>query len=81
MGNVWELRKSEWFSNSTFSFDTIAADWGMGLRVNLDFILVRIDMGTKVYEPCRPVDERLIGPAEWLKRGNFAIHFGVGYPF
>ena len=81
MGNVWDLRKSEWFSNSNFSFDTIAADWGMGIRVNLDFILVRIDMGTKVYEPCRPVDERLIGPAEWLKRGNFAIHFGVGYPF
>ncbi|MBR2226682.1 MAG: BamA/TamA family outer membrane protein [Bacteroidales bacterium] len=81
MGNVWELRKSEWFSNSSFSFDTIAADWGLGIRVNLDFILVRIDMGTKVYEPCRPADERLIGPAEWLKRDNFALHFGVGYPF
>ncbi|MBR2747095.1 MAG: BamA/TamA family outer membrane protein [Bacteroidales bacterium] len=81
MGNVWELRKSEWFSNSSFSFDTIAADWGLGIRVNLDFILVRIDMGTKVYEPCRPADERLIGPAEWLKRDNFALHFGVRYPF
>ena len=81
VGNVWDLRKNEWFQGSNFSFDTIAADWGMGIRVNLDFILVRIDLGTKVYEPCRPVDERLIGPAEWLKRDNYALHFGVGYPF
>jgi outer membrane protein assembly factor BamA len=81
MGNVWNLKGIDWFERSGFSFDTIAADWGMGIRVNLDFILVRIDLGTKVYEPCRPADERLIGPAEWLKRNNFALHFGVGYPF
>ena len=53
----------------------------MGIRVNLDFILVRIDLGLKVYEPCRPAGERLIGPELWLKGGNFALHFGVGYPF
>ena len=53
----------------------------MGIRVNLDFILVRIDTGFKVYEPCRPAGERLVGPEQWLKGGNFAIHFGVGYPF
>ena len=81
MGNVWNLKGIDWFERSGFSFDTIAADWGLGIRVNLDFILVRIDLGTKVYEPCRPADERLIGPAEWLKRDNFALHFGVGYPF
>ncbi|MBR5174495.1 MAG: BamA/TamA family outer membrane protein [Bacteroidales bacterium] len=80
-GNVWDLRKTVGFEGSNFSFDSIAADWGMGLRVNLDFILVRIDTGFKVYEPCRPADERLVGPELWLKGGNFAIHFGVGYPF
>ena len=80
-GNVWNLRSTHITERSGFSFDTIAADWGMGIRVNLDFILVRIDLGAKVYEPCRPVGERLIGPDEWLKSGNFALHFGVGYPF
>ena len=80
-GNIWDLRDTEWLERSGFSFDTIAADWGLGIRVNLDFILVRIDTGFKVYEPCRPADERLIGPEQWLKGGNFAIHFGVGYPF
>ena len=80
-GNVWDLRKLTELDRSTFTFDTIAADWGMGLRVNLDFILVRIDLGLKVYEPCRPAGERLLGPEQWLDSGNFAVHFGVGYPF
>ena len=80
-GNVWNLRGTDITERSGFSFDTIAADWGMGIRVNLDFILVRIDLGLKVYEPCRPAGERLVGPDQWLKSGNFALHFGVGYPF
>ena len=80
-GNVWNLRGTQVTERSGFSFDTIAADWGLGVRVNLDFILVRIDLGAKIYEPCRPAGERLIGPDQWLKSGNFALHFGVGYPF
>ena len=80
-GNVWNLRLADYMEGSNFSFDTIAADWGMGVRVNLEFILVRIDLGLKVYEPCRPAGERLIGPEQWLQSGNFALHFGVGYPF
>ena len=80
-GNVWYLRDTDLWERSGFSFDTIAADWGLGIRVNLDFILVRIDLGAKVYEPCRLEGERLIGPDQWLKKGNYALHFGVGYPF
>ena len=81
VGNIWDLKGTEWLERSSFSFDTIAADWGLGIRVNLDFILVRIDLGAKVYEPSRPVGERLIGPEMWLQKGNYALHFGVGYPF
>ncbi len=81
VGNVWNLRMADYMEGSNFSFDTIAADWGMGVRVNLEFILVRIDLGLKVYEPCRPAGECLIGPEQWLQSGNFALHFGVGYPF
>ena len=80
-GNVWNLRHLNGLEGGNFSWDTIAGDWGLGIRVNLDFILVRIDLGTKVYEPCRPVGSRWIGPSNWLKRDNYALHFGVGYPF
>ena len=81
VGNVWDLRSIEGFEGSRFSFDSIAGDWGLGVRVNLDFILVRVDLGTKVYDPVRAADSRWIGPAGWLARDNFAVHFGVGYPF
>ena len=80
-GNIWWLKQGLAYEGENFSFDTIAGDWGFGLRLNLDFILVRIDMGIKIYEPCRPVEQRWVGPADWLKRDNFAVHFGVGYPF
>ena len=78
-GNIWSLKPIT--EGEAFSLESIAGDWGLGLRVNLDFILVRIDLGTKVYEPSRAEGARWIGPRNWLHRGNYAIHFGVGYPF
>lgn len=80
-GNIWTLQQADQMAGSKFSFDTIAADWGLGIRLNLSFILVRVDMGMKIYEPCRTAGERWIAPKEWLNRDNFAVHFGVGYPF
>ena len=80
-GNIWEIHPLVDMERGLFSWDSIAGDWGLGLRVNLDFILVRIDLGTKVYEPCRAAGDRWIGPSGWLKKGNYALHFGVGYPF
>lgn len=60
---------------------SLAADWGAGLRLNLDFILLRLDAGFKFRDPSRDAGSRWIGPSGWLKRGGYAIHFGVGYPF
>ena len=75
-GNVWNLNElPEDFITS------IAADWGLGLRVDLNFILLRLDGGFKLYDPSRTVDSRFIGPSGWFKRDGFSIHFGVGYPF
>ncbi len=76
-GNVWE---TEDIDKNTF-IESIAADWGIGLRVNLDFLLLRIDAGFKVYDPARPAEERWLHPSLWLKPNGSAIHFGVGYPF
>lgn len=81
VGNVWDLRSNPGFEGSRFTFDSIAGDWGLGIRVNLDFILVRVDWGMKVYDPVNTAGARWIGPAHWLNANNFAIHFGVGYPF
>ena len=81
-GNVWTL-SDNMDESGRFSFSnigkSIAADWGTGLRVDLNFILVRLDMGFVTIDPSR--ERRWTGPERWFKRGGYALHFGVGYPF
>ena len=76
-GNVWDF--DEEYRNWPA---TIAADWGLGIRVNLNFILLRLDWGVKLYEPSRPEGSRfLLNPSQWFNGNGSALHFGVGYPF
>lgn len=84
-GNVWTLKESDLAANEGSLFrwndlgESIAANWGVGVRLNLDFLLLRIDLGLKVHDPART--EKWMGPSEWFRRDGFALHFGVGYPF
>ena len=80
MGEDSGLRVAYYKSGESM-LGSIASDWGLGLRVNLDFILLRLDAGFKLYEPSRLPGNRWLGPAQWFKKDGFAIHFGVGYPF
>ena len=86
-GNIWYLRNSglSSFEDGRFSsrniLGGIAADWGLGLRLDLNFILVRVDMGMVVRDPSKAPDQRWVGPSGWFRRDGFAVHFGVGYPF
>ena len=84
-GNVWTLRSSGEGNSyeSMFRWDTfgesIAANWGAGLRLNFGFLLLRLDMGVKIHDPARI--QKWVTPDQWFKRDGFAVHFGVGYPF
>ena len=84
-GNVWTLKddntedgKLAMFRWDTFG-DSIAANWGAGIRLNFGFLLLRLDAGMKVHDPAREV--KWVNPGQWLVKGNYALHFGVGYPF
>ena len=84
-GNIWTLKndgteagKEAMLRWDTFG-DSIAANWGVGLRLNFGFLLLRLDMGMKVHDPARK--DKWVGPDQWLKRDGYALHFGVGYPF
>ena len=85
VGNVWTLQNDDASADGAFDpksfYKTLGADWGLGLRVNLEFILLRLDWGIKLYNPVLDEDSRLIGPQDWLGRGGSALHFGIGYPF
>ena len=84
-GNVWTLRSSGEGNSyeSMFRWDTfgesIAANWGAGVRLNFGFLLLRLDMGVKIHDPARV--QKWVTPDQWFQRDGFAVHFGVGYPF
>lgn len=84
-GNIWTLNtdgtqssNEAMFKWNTFS-ESIAANWGLGLRLNFGFMLLRVDMGMKVHDPVR--ENKWVSPDQWLKKDGYALHFGVGYPF
>ena len=84
VGNVWTLAsESEDSAMSQFRWSTfgksLAANWGLGLRLDFDFLLLRIDMGLKVHDPART--KSWVGPGQWFESDGYALHFGVGYPF
>jgi len=80
-GNIWDLSLAATGEKNTFSLDGIGLDWGLGLRLNMDFILLRLDAGIRVHDPGRAEGDRWVQPREWFKGNNIAVHFGVGYPF
>ena len=83
-GNVWSaaIKSQEDLIDpiETLSIGSVAADWGLGIRVNLDFILIRLDAGFRIHDPARAEGDRWVTPRDWF-HGSSAIHFGVGYPF
>lgn len=86
VGNIWTLKETDGDNGTHTHFDlknlgsSLAADWGVGLRLDLNFLILRLDMGMKVYDPSQDT-ARWRSPSQWLKKDGYSLHFGVGYPF
>ena len=84
-GNIWTIREYENQPGGVFVFDKfykqIAVAYGLELRLDLDFFVLRFDGGMKAINPkYKKAKERypIIHPR--FSR-DFAFHFAVGYPF
>lgn len=82
-GNVWTIRYYENQPGGEFKFNEfykqIAAAYGLGLRMNFNYFLLRLDCGMKAFNPAKGQERvPLIHPD--FKR-DFAVHFSIGYPF
>ena len=84
-GNIWTLRNYEdqpggQFKMSEF-WQQLAVSYGLGIRLNFDYFVVRFDMGMKAVNPAYENEKDhfpLLHPR--LSR-DFAFHFAVGLPF
>jgi len=83
-GNIWTIHKYDYQPDGDFDikrfYKELAVSYGLGLRLDFDYFLVRLDTGFKAYNP------QEAGVRKWAILNpdfgnNFAWHFAVGYPF
>lgn len=85
-GNVWTLRNYSIQPGGQFRFDDfaeqIAASYGLGLRLNFDYFILRFDLGMKAINPAYESEDDEHYPLfHPLFSRDYAFHFAVGMPF
>lgn len=83
-GNVWTIRSRDMQPEGQFKFDRfykqLAVAYGLGIRFDLDFLILRFDGGMKAVNPMYTGKDRYPIVSPDFKR-DFTFHFAVGYPF
>ncbi len=84
-GNIWTLREYQdqpggQFKMSEF-YKQIAVAYGMGVRLNFDYFIIRFDMGMKAVNPAYETSDEHWAVIHPKLSRDFAFHFAVGYPF
>lgn len=84
-GNIWTLKKYEDQPGGKFElnkfYKQIAVAYGLGLRLDLDFFILRFDGGMKAINPVYESTKKRYPIFHPNMSRDFAFHFAVGYPF
>ena len=84
-GNIWTLRNYAEQPGGQFKFTEfykqIAASYGMGLRLNFDYFILRFDMGMKAINPAYESEKEHWSIFHTKLSRDFDFHFAVGLPF
>ena len=83
-GNIWTIRSDSEQEDGVFKFNKfykqIAVAYGLGIRFDLDYLILRFDGGMKAINPMETGKGRYPITRPRFSR-DFAFHFAVGYPF
>lgn len=89
-GNSWMVGFDAARPGADFRFDRfykeLAVGTGLGLRMDFDFLIIRLDLATKAIDPAKPLGERWVFDNVNFRRpfgvrGQTVLNFGIGYPF
>ena len=84
-GNVWNTRNYAGQEGGKFRFDTfykqIAVAYGLGLRLNFDYFILRFDGGMKAVNPVYTTRREHFPIVHPRFSRDFTFHFAVGLPF
>lgn len=82
-GNIWTIHAYENQEGGMFKFNEfykqLAASYGVGIRLNFNYFLIRVDMGMKAHNPARGHEKWPLFHPRWGRDSSF--HFSIGYPF
>lgn len=82
-GNIWTIRNYENQPDGVFKVDKfwkqIALAYGVGLRMDFTYFLLRFDLGMKAHNPAIGQEPWPLIHPRWHRDATF--HFAVGYPF
>lgn len=83
-GNIWTIRNYEEQPGGQFRITTfykdIALSYGLGLRLEFDMFVFRLDAAMKAINPAYTGKLKFPVITPNFKR-DFALHFAIGYPF
>lgn len=84
-GNIWTLRNYAEQPGGQFKlgefYKQIAASYGLGLRLNFDYFILRFDMGMKAINPAYETEKEHWPIIHPVFSRDFTFHFAVGLPF
>ena len=84
-GNIWNIKDYADQPGGMFRWNEfyrqIAVSYGLGLRLNFNYFILRLDGGMKAIDPTTPSgpDHYVIVHPDFKR--DFALHFAVGLPF
>lgn len=84
-GNIWNTRNYPDQPGGQFKFNKfykqIAVAYGLGLRLNLDYFILRLDGGMKAIDPSHEKGKLHYPLLHPNFDRDFTLHFAVGLPF
>ena len=84
-GNIWTLRSYEDQPGGQFHWNTfyeqIAVAYGLGIRLNFSYFILRFDMGMRAINPAYDTQQEHYAIFHPDFGRDFTFHFAVGYPF
>lgn len=89
IGNIWLAKKNDDMPNAEFSFKRfyreLAVDVGLGLRLDFDFFVIRVDYAVPLFDPTRVSKGGWIN-ASWMSgerkfKWSDGLKIAIGYAF
>lgn len=81
-GNIWLYHPYDDIPGGEFKFNSfynqIALDAGFGLRLDVSFLILRLDLA---YAMRNPFPDESGNYWRFNRKDNFKLNFGIGYPF